>query len=316
MNARTAVTGFFAVLYFACPVGASAARCAPTGVQLQVLGSGGPELVSGRASSSYLVWIGGHARVLVDIGGGAALRLSESGASVSDLDVVLLTHLHADHTADLPALVKAAWFESRTRPLPVYGPLGNRFSPSTVTFVRTLFDPTRGAYRYLGDVLNPMTPESFKVRPHDVRIASRRGAAATDSPVVPVYTSDKLSVTGTNVVHGVFPALAFRVETLGKKIVFSGDMNGENGGLEVLAKSADILVAHNAVPEGAVGVERALHMPPSVIGHIAKRAGVKRLVLSHRMRRTLGKESATLTAIRKVYTGPVTFADDLACFAP
>ena len=81
--------------------------CGTGGVALQVLGSGGPELQDKRASTSYLVWRGGVPRVLVDSGGGSALRFGESGATMSDLDVILLTHLHVDHTADLTALVKS-----------------------------------------------------------------------------------------------------------------------------------------------------------------------------------------------------------------
>jgi ribonuclease BN (tRNA processing enzyme) len=75
-----------------------------------------------------------------------------------------------------------------------------------------------------------------------------------------------------------------------------------------------LFVAHNAVPEGTTGVERALHMPPSVIGRIASTAGVRQLVLAHRMLRTLGHESESLAAIRASYSGAVTFADDLQCF--
>jgi ribonuclease BN (tRNA processing enzyme) len=78
--------------------------------------------------------------------------------------------------------------------------------------------------------------------------------------------------------------------------------------------NADLFVAHNAVPEGAVGIERRLHMPPSVIGQIAADAKVKNLVLSHRMLRTLGKEDQTQSEIRKRYAGPLTFANDLDCF--
>jgi hypothetical protein len=72
--------------------------CGPSGVALQVLGSGGPELQDKRASTSYLVWRNGVPRVLVDSGGGSALRFGESGATMSDLDVILLTHLHVDHS--------------------------------------------------------------------------------------------------------------------------------------------------------------------------------------------------------------------------
>ena len=70
----------------------------------------------------------------------------------------------------------------------------------------------------------------------------------------------------------------------------------------------------NAVPEGASGVERKLHMPPSVISQIAADANVKSLVLSHRMMRTLGKEDQTQAEIRKHYSGPLAFANDLDCF--
>ena len=110
------------------------------------------------------------------------------------------------------------------------------------------------------------------------------------------------------------PALAYRVEIDNVSVAFSGDTDGNNGNLERIARNANLFVAHNAVPEGATGVERSLHMPPSVIGKIAASAAVKQLVLSHRMLRTLGHESESLNAIRASYNGTVTFADDLQCF--
>jgi len=297
---------------------AQAQNCSGAGVALQVLGSGGPELQTKRASSSYLVWINGKARVLVDAGGGSALRFGESGAHMADLDVILFTHLHADHSADLPALIKSSWFEDRKRPLPVYGPGGNRLMPSTVTFVRALFDGTRGAYRYLGEFISPLDKSSYKLEPSDLREPMPKiGAPRRKEPtILPVFDNEHVRVQAVTVTHGQLPALAFRVESGDKAIVFSGDTNGDGAGLMTLAGGADLFVAHNAVPEGAAGVERALHMPPSVIGQIAQAAKTKQLVLSHRMLRTLGKEEETLAAIRKTYGGPATFADDLACFRP
>jgi len=296
----------------------AAQPCGTAPLQVQVLGSGGPELADKRASSSYLVWIDGKARVLVDIGGGAALRFGESGATVSDLDVILFTHLHADHSADLPALVKMSFFENRARPLPIYGPTGNKLMPSTVAFVRALFDSTRGAYRYLGDFLSPISRNTYKLQPQDIGDVRNkiRVPRKTSDKIWPVFTSDRLRISATAVTHGSIPALAWRIEAGGKNIVFGGDTNGEGDNLQQLARQADLLLAHNAVPEGASGIERQLHMPPSVIGRIAQEAGVKQLVLSHRMRRTLGHETETLGAIKKHYAGPVSFANDLDCFAP
>src|ERR1700744_3676190 len=123
-----------------------AQACGAAGLAVQVLGSGGTELQDKRASTSYLIWQNGSARVLVDAGGGSALRFGESGAQMSQLDVFLFSHFHIDHSGDFPALVFSSWFEDRKRPLPVYGPPGNSFMPSTTEFVRDLFSEPRGAW--------------------------------------------------------------------------------------------------------------------------------------------------------------------------
>jgi len=292
-------------LFASCPFlpSAAAQSCGGRGVAVQVLGSGGPELQDKRASSSYLMWQDDQPRVLVDAGGGSALRFGESGAQMSQLDVILFTHFHVDHSGDFAALIKSSWFEDRKRALPIYGPTGNDFMPSTTEFVADFFGGKRGAYRYLSELLVPEEESSYKLQPHDV-----------EGKVKPaeIFRNGDLVAYGVRVVHGAVPALAWRVEMGGKVIVFSGDTNGE-GGLVQLAMNADLLIAHNAVPEDATGVERKLHMPPSVIGQIAADAHLKHLVLSHRMLRTLGKESQTQAEIAKRFTGPTEFANDLDC---
>jgi ribonuclease BN (tRNA processing enzyme) len=284
---------------------AAAQSCGAQSLAVQVLGSGGPELQDKRASSSYLVWENGQARVLVDAGGGSALRFGESGATVSQLDLLLFSHFHVDHSGDFSALIKSSWFEDRKRPLPIYGPPGNDFMPSTTEFVSDLFGD-KGAYGYLSELFVPGEQGSYKMQPHNV--------VASGTPVA-VFRSGDVAASAVRVVHGGVPALAWRVEAGGKVIVFSGDTNGEGEGLVRLAMNADFFIAHNAVPEGATGVERRLHMPPSVIGQIADNAKVKRLVLSHRMLRTLGNEEQTQSEIKKRYLGELGFANDLDCFA-
>jgi len=297
----------FFVFLFSCAFlpAAFAQSCGSDGVAVQVLGSGGPELQDKRASSSYLVWKDGRARVLVDAGGGSALRFGESGAQMSDLDVLLFTHFHVDHSGDFSVLIKSSWFEDRKRPLPIYGPEGNDFMPSTKEFAYDLFGENRGAYRYLSELLVPGEEGSYKMQPHNV--------TGTAKPVE-VFRGGDFTVYSVRVLHGRVPSLAWRIEAGGKRMVFSGDTNGDDPALTQLAMNADLFVAHNAVPEGATGIERNLHMPPSVIGQIAADAHVKHLVLSHRMLRTLGKENQTRTEIQKRYSGPMEFANDLDCF--
>src|SRR6476646_7239107 len=209
---------------------ADAQTCGGEGVAVQVLGSGGPELQDKRASSSYLVWQDGQARVLVDAGGGSALRFAESGAKMSQLDVILFTHFHIDHSVDFPALIFSSWFEDRNRPLPVYGPTGDSEFPSTIDFVHAFFNARNGIYRYLSVVLVPEEEGGYELQPHSV----------AGNPSSVAFHGEHLSAYAARVIHGAVPALAWRVEIGGKSIVFSGDTNGEGTGLVHLAKDADL----------------------------------------------------------------------------
>jgi ribonuclease BN (tRNA processing enzyme) len=304
MKPGLSVALFCSTLVALATVQAAPPSCREVGVGLQVLGSGGPEISDQRASSGYLVWHDGRARVLIDMGPGSMLRFEQSGARVEDLEAILLTHLHVDHSGDLPALVKGAFFAERSTDLPVYGPTGNERFPATQAFVASLFNGKDGAFRYLGNYLTG--DESYRLMAHDT-------VAQGKAPRTPVDDA-RFRLTAVPVQHGSIPALAWRIDIGGRAIVISGDMNGDNHTLEGLATGADLLVAHHAVPEEARGVERRLHMPPSVIGQIAATAKVRQLVLSHRMNRTLGRESESAQHIRKHYTGPMVFADDGQCF--
>ena len=97
---------------------AIAQSCTQGAATVQILGSGGPAVNPERASASYLLWVGGQARMLVDMGGGAYLRFGQSQAKTSDLALVAISHLHPDHVSDLPAFV---WLSHtiRTEPLPI-----------------------------------------------------------------------------------------------------------------------------------------------------------------------------------------------------
>ena len=268
-------------------------------IALQVLGSGGPESGDKRASSGYIIWIDGKSKILLDFGGGAGLRFEEVNAKVKDLDVILLTHLHVDHTADIPALLKSAFFTSASGELHIYGPEENNFMPSTEDFIARLFEDNKGAWQYLGDHLDGSA--RLQLKAHDVDDSRK---------IKTIYKHGDISIDAVSVHHGPIPAVAYRVKVGNKSITFSGDMNSNYHTLERLAKGTDILVAHNAVPKGATGVAAQLHMTPRIIGQIAKMSQPKRVILSHRMLRTLGKEKETRREINKYYKGSVKFAND------
>jgi len=282
------------------------ADCGVNDIKLQVLGSGGPEIDDQRASSSYLVWADNKAIALIDMGGGASLNYELSGAKFNDLDVVAFSHFHVDHSADFPVLIKGSHFSSRSHPLPIFGPDGNSLMPSTTGFIKKMFSED-GSFAYLNSYLQPNKDKYYL----DSQTVSMKKGEIQSFQITPT-----LSLSAIPVHHGPLPALAWRVDVHNCSITFSGDMNNDFHSLEKLAKDTDILVAHNAVPEGASGIARNLHMPPSEIGLIAKKAAVKKLVLSHRMTRTLGTEDKTEQHIRQNYLGELIFANDLDLIEP
>lgn len=269
-------------------------------VTLQVLGSGGPE-IDERASASYLIWVDGKAKILVDFGGGAFLRFGEAHADLKDIDFILFTHFHIDHVVDFPALVKAGYFINATKTIEIFGPKANHYFPGATSYLNDLFREGK-PYGYMSEILNTSLP-GITYRAHDFNYAissqpSRRQRGPITIDLIPVD-------------HGSVPALAYRIEIYGKSIVFSGDTSAKSNNLIPLAMSCDLFVAHHAIPEGASGIARSLHMPPSRIGQIAAFAHVKKLLLSHRMHRTYGKESQSEEIIENYYDGPILWAEDL-----
>ena len=183
-------------------------------IALQVLGSGGPEMGDKRASSAYVVWIDGKSKILIDFGGGASLRFEEVNAKIPELDVILLTHLHVDHTADIPALLKAAFFIRASGKLHIYGPDENSFMPSTEDFVKRLFQDDKGAWQYLGDHLDGSARLQLKAHTID-----------DTHKVVTIYKQGDISIQSVSVHHGPIPALAYRVNVGNKPKSRNRDSN-------------------------------------------------------------------------------------------
>jgi len=279
---------------------------ASSGITLQVLGSGGPIADDGRASSGYLLWINGRAKMMIDAGGGTFLRFGESGARFEDLSLIAISHFHTDHSADLVALLKSGYFSARVDSLPISGPAGGGPYPGLDEYLKRLLDPAAGTYAYLAGYLDGSAGlvklESSVIDPK-LQKTSR------------VYTDphNDLEVFAIGVPHGPVPALAYRVRIGQKTIVFSGDQNGSSEAFVEFARGADVLVMHMPVPEGISGVGRRLHAPPSVIGEIAAATGAGKLVLSHFMARSLGNLQQNLEVIRSRYAGPLISSHDLEC---
>jgi ribonuclease BN (tRNA processing enzyme) len=281
--------------------------CPPAaGVAVQVLGSGGPVADDARASSGYLVWVDGRARVLVDAGGGSFLRFGEAGARFEDLELVALSHFHTDHSADLPALLKSGYFSQRKRGLAISGPGPGGGFPGLEGFLSGMFDQERGSYAYLSGYLDG---SGGLVRLQAVTVDREKETATA------IIARERLEVSAIGVPHGIVPSLAYRVEAGGVTAVFASDQNGSSENFAGFAHDADILIAHLAIPEAAGGVARRLHAPGSVIGQMAAKSGARILLLSHFMARSLSDLDHSVEQIRLHFYGGLIQAQDLTCIS-
>ncbi|MFZ6647621.1 MBL fold metallo-hydrolase [Undibacterium sp. TJN25] len=302
-------------LFLACFAGISEAQDAaqPPALELVVLGSGGPGAI-GRAGAGYAVLLDGKPRILVDAGPGTFVRAGEARLALADVDIVLLTHLHADHAGGLPGLVKARAVGTRGKIVfHVFGPGGSRGGkdkdgevaasfPSTSRFISLMFGK-QGAFGYLQDFAAPV---SFKTT--DLFAVRKPGIA----PRV-IVNENGLVISAIAGHHRDAPAVIYRVDYKGKSITFSGDIDPHgHADLKRIAKDTQLLVFNTVVldPPDSPEVLYTLHTAPRDIGQIAQNTGAARLLLSH-ISPAVDEERDTVTAsIRQAYQGPLQFAED------
>jgi ribonuclease BN (tRNA processing enzyme) len=212
-------------------------------MRLTVVGCSGSIPSPRSPASCYLLEAEGF-RLVVDLGSGGLGPLQRY-ATVSQLDAVALSHLHADHFIDMCSLWVGRKYSSEGAlpPLPVYGP-----AEAARRVSRANDDPdVTGVYDFV-----TLTPGRRQIGP--------------------------FMVTVDHVAHPV-ETFAYRFEYGGRALVYSAD-TGPCPALTELARSADVLLCEAGFPE-LPDLPPGLHLCGRQAGQHADAAGVGRLVLTH-----------------------------------
>lgn len=236
-------------------------------LSLTVLGTASPHPEPGRPCSGYLVR-GGGAEVWVDAGPGTFAELQRH-TDPARLTAIWISHLHADHNADLLAAVYGFVYGGLTppAPIPVYAPrecarrLAGFFGQPNLGFLSGILD-----FRPLYDGLT--------VRHWNLRLTTRA------------------------VSHGV-EAYGLRAESQGKVLAYSGD-TGPCDALAELARGADLFLCEADIDRHGDGDGEQVHLTPEDAGAYAK--GAASLLITH-VGPTLTRDAATDRAA-SVFGGP------------
>lgn len=283
---------FVALLCVTCSSTAFS-KCLESGVQLQILGSGGPGAAGGRASSGYLLWVDGVSRIMVDAGSGTKDQFHRAGANSDDIELVALSHLHPDHSAELPAI-----FWPAGGSFAVSGPTGAGDFPAVGEFLDIMFG-AHGAYAVMESRLN-LEVLSVDIAP----------GITTE-----VWSADGIRVTGTGAPHGDVPTIAYKFEFGETSIAFASDQNGSNPEFVDFIRGVDYLVIHMAAPEDATGVIAQLHAKPSVWGEMATSAQVGQVIVSHITATSSELLDESIEILEDNYAGSLLVGEDLMCVA-
>ncbi|MHC0433958.1 MBL fold metallo-hydrolase [Streptomyces sp. O3] len=242
-------------------------------MKLTVVGCSGSFPSADSACSSYLVEADGF-RLLLDMGNGALGELQRH-CGLYDLDAIFLSHLHADHCIDMCGYFVARYYRhegGRCGAIPVYGPEGAE-QRLTTAYADT---PSSSAMSEVFD-FRTLKPGAFDVGPFSVR---------TERVPHPVES------------------YAIRVEHGGASLTYSGD-TGVCAALDDLAAGTDLYLCEASFTHGKEDIPD-LHLNGREAGESARRAGARRLVLTHIPPWT--DPNVNLADARAAYDGPVELA--------
>ena len=206
----------------------------------------------------------GGDRLLLDCGSGVFGKL-RAVVDYATVDAVVISHLHADHILDLVPFASGLIYAPRHQPVPVDGHPGTDDPPRP----RLLAPPgARDAFRRLC-AAGGMSEEHIEsgVRARGVRPRRRRSGSATLE--VRFQPGAALPPDPGRVAS---PATASR-------ITYSADSSPSDA-LCAFARDTDLLLIEATLPrperEGPRG-----HLTPAEAGEHGRRAGARRLVLTH-----------------------------------
>lgn len=248
--------------------------------QITILGSGTAVPREDRGSPGYLVEIGDH-NILMDPGSGALRQLHATGTALNDIDRIVVTHTHPDHTLDVMSFLFASRFKGmeRRRDLEFICPPG----------FPDMYDDMLSLYE------GHLTSDHYEVH------------FETVEDVLLDFDGWQLDVYPTIHMQGSFCTLFIREK--GGRIFYSSDTAYAQT-VATAARDADVALVECSLPDEE---EPENHMTPRWVGKLADVADPGVLVTTHMYPPVL--EEDIEGQIAEYWEGPVRIGEDLATYS-
>jgi ribonuclease BN (tRNA processing enzyme) len=243
-------------------------------MRLIILGSGTCVPYHRRGSSSYALRLP-KSTILLDCGNGATWKLGKVGINYLEIDHILITHFHPDHTSDLIPFLFATRYSygsTRKKQLHLWGPSG---------FI-SFFSALKEAY---SDWIVPQELIVTDIEKTEIQL-------------------DDFVLKSARTVH-TENSLAYRIESEGKSLVYSGD-TAYSESLAKLAENTDILLIECSMPDE---LQAEGHLTPAGVSRIANESRARKIVLTHLY--PVCDESDILAQMRNQTDADVVLAEDL-----
>ena len=230
-------------------------------MRITVLGTSPAWQDAGGACSGYLVEAGGTC-VLLDCGCGVFGKLRRH-REYWEVDAVVVSHLHADHILDLVPYASALTYAPRQQPVPVAG------HPGTDTPARPQLIAPAGAAEAFGRICTGAGMRAEHIE---------RAFALTEYAPQDTFSLGPIEVAFQPVPH-FLPTNAVELREGAARLTFSADC-APNDELAEFARDTSLLLIEATLPRPERSGVRG-HLTPAEAGEHGRRAGARRLVLTH-----------------------------------
>jgi ribonuclease BN (tRNA processing enzyme) len=212
-------------------------------MKLTILGNNGPYPAAGGACSGYLLEEG-HTKILLDCGNGVLSNLFRF-TKFEELDAIILSHLHSDHTSDMMVLKYAVDIKIKRglidKAVIVYAP-NQPVEEFNRLDIKGVFD-----LKTINEDLN-LSIGDLKLRFGEMK-------------------------------HP-YKSFGVSIENGKKRFVFSGDTAWTEKIIS-LSKDADLIMLDSGLLSKDKTNENVPHLTAMECGEVAKQSGAKKLLLTH-----------------------------------